>query len=170
MRDTLRGGGHPGPLDRVYDCGMSGTLGSSGGLSVERILIVDDEVQVCRSLGRLFRREGFEVETAEGGPEALVMLDTFRPDVVLTDFRMPRMNGAQLLAEVRRRFPRTLRIILSGYSDLVSVMAPLQDGEISRFICKPWDNDTLAPVIRAMLTPSDARTARKDSTPTGERS
>jgi DNA-binding NtrC family response regulator len=157
-------------MDRVYDSGMSSTLGSSGGLSVEKILIVDDEVQVCRSLGRLFRREGFEVETAEGGPEALLMLDTFRPDVVLTDFRMPRMNGAQLLAEVRRRSPRTLRIILSGYSDLVSVMTPLQEGEISRFICKPWDNDALAPTIRAMLAPRDVRATRPTPTPTGERS
>lgn len=121
---------------------------------MERILIVDDEVQVCRSLLRLFRREGFEVETAEGGPEALLVLDTFRPDIVLTDFRMPRMNGAELLAEVRRRFPRTLRVILSGYSDLASVMASLQDEEPCRFLTKPWDNDTLAPSIRAMLVPT----------------
>ncbi|QSQ25505.1 response regulator [Pyxidicoccus parkwayensis] len=127
---------------------------------MERILIVDDEVQVCRSLLRLFRREGFEVETAEGGPEALLVLDTFRPDVVLSDFRMPRMNGAELLIEVRRRFPRTLRIILSGYADLASVMATVKDGELCRYITKPWDNDTLAPAIRAMLAPA----------PTGERS
>jgi DNA-binding NtrC family response regulator len=118
---------------------------------VERILIVDDEVQVCRSLLRLLRREGFEVEAAEGGPQALLLLDTFRPDVVLSDFRMPRMNGAELLIEVRRRFPRTLRIILSGYSDLASVMASVKDGELCRFITKPWDNDTLAAAIRSML-------------------
>lgn len=123
---------------------------------MERILIVDDEVQVCSSLRRLFRREGFEVETAEGGPEALLKLDAFRPDAVLSDFRMPRMNGAELLAEVRRRLPRALRIILSGYSDLASVMASVEEGEICRFISKPWDNETLVPTIRAMLVPGDA--------------
>lgn len=118
---------------------------------MERILIVDDEVQVCSSLRRLFRRGGFEVETAQGGPDALLKLEAFRPDVVLSDFRMPRMSGAELLAEVRQRLPQALRIILSGYADLTPIMASFREGEVSRFINKPWDNDTLVLSIRAML-------------------
>lgn len=118
---------------------------------MQRILIVDDEAQVCSSLRRLFRREDFEVETATSGPEALLKLEAFRPDVVLSDFRMPQMNGAELLAEVRRRAPLALRIILSGYSDLSSVVASVNEGEICRFISKPWDNETLVPTIRSLL-------------------
>ena len=142
---------------------------SSGGKSVERILIVDDEVQVCSSLRRLFRREGFEVETAEGGPDALLKLDAFRPDVVLSDFRMPRMSGAELLAEVRKRLPQALRIILSGYADLTPIMASVQEGEVSRFINKPWDNDTLVSSIRAMLVPRSSQPREPADLRTGER-
>lgn len=123
---------------------------------MQRILIVDDEVQVCSALRRLFRREDFEVEIAASGPEALLKLEAFRPDVVLSDFRMPQMNGAELLAEVRRRLPLALRIILSGYSDLASVMASVNDGEICRFISKPWDNETLVPTIRTILKQREA--------------
>ncbi len=124
---------------------------------MQRILIVDDEVQVCSSLRRLFRREDFEVEIASSGPEALLKLDAFRPDVVLSDFRMPQMNGVELLAEVRRRLPRALRIILSGYSDLSFVMASVKEGEVSRFISKPWDSETLVPTIRTVLEQREAQ-------------
>ncbi len=120
-----------------------------------RILIVDDEVHVCSSLRRMFQRGGFEVETAASGPEALGKLEAFQPDVVLSDFRMPHMNGAELLAEVRRRIPRTLRIIISGYADLASVAESVKDGEICRFISKPWDYDTLVPTITALLKPRE---------------
>jgi two-component system response regulator VicR len=118
---------------------------------MSRILIVDDEVQVANALRRLFRRTGFEVETASSGREALDKLAAFNPDVVLSDFRMPAMNGAELLAEVKRRMPLTLRLILSGYADLDSVLASVNEGEICRFFSKPWDDATLVPTITELL-------------------
>lgn len=132
-----------------------------------RILIVDDEVHVCSSLRRLFQRGGFQAETAANGPEALGKLEAFQPDVVLSDFRMPQMNGAELMAEVRRRLPRAVRIIISGYADLTSVTQSVKDGEISRFISKPWDYDTLVPTIRALMQPRE-ETANRQPEPSGQ--
>lgn len=122
---------------------------------MERILIVDDEIHVCSSLRRLFQRAGFQVETAVSGAEALDKLAAFQPDAVLSDFRMPHMNGAELLAEVRRRLPQAVRIIISGYADLASVAESVREGEICRFISKPWDYETLVPTIRALLKPRE---------------
>src|ERR1700719_1768734 len=102
-----------------------------------KILVVDDEPAVLNALRRLLRRAGFEVETAGTGAEALARLDGFAPDIVLSDFRMPGMNGAELLAQVKQRQPLALRLIISGYADLDSVMTSVNEGEICRFISKP---------------------------------
>ena len=115
-----------------------------------KILMVDDEVQVLHALRRLFRREGFEVELAGGGAEALAKLQTFAPDVVLSDFRMPGMNGAELLAEVKRREPLAVRMIVSGFADRDTVDTAAH-GEECRFVAKPWDDAALVQTIRALL-------------------
>jgi two-component system response regulator VicR len=117
---------------------------------MHRILVVDDEVQVCKSLKRLLRAE-YEVETATSGEEGLQLLDGYRPDVVISDFRMPGMNGAAFLAEVRRRAPSSLRFILSGYADLDSVLASVNEGEICHFLRKPWDQAELLGLLRRMI-------------------
>lgn len=123
---------------------------------MERVLVVDDEIQVANALRRLLRRAGFEVRTASSGPEALAALEVFAPDLVLSDFRMPGMSGAELLAEVRRRYPLALRVVLSGFADLGSVVASVNDGEICRFIHKPWDDAELVERIRRLLAERQA--------------
>ncbi len=116
-----------------------------------RILVVDDEPQIGSALRRLLRREGYEVETALTGEEALVKLQTFAADVVLSDFRMPGMTGAQLLGVVKRTHPLTLRLIISGYADFKAVLASVNEGEVCRFITKPWDDGELVSYLRTML-------------------
>ncbi|HUB09796.1 MAG TPA: response regulator [Myxococcales bacterium] len=115
------------------------------------ILIVDDEPQVARALGRLLRRSGFEVEMAASGEEALAKIGAFVPDVVISDFRMPGMDGAQLLAEVKKRLPLALRLILSGHADLRSILSSINEGEICRFLSKPWDDREILALLQKLL-------------------
>jgi|GEM_PF-1907227 len=107
------------------------------------LLLVDDEVSVLNALKRLFRRAGYTVYTAEGGVEALMLLADHPVAVVLSDFRMPGMTGDEFLREVKKRYPDTVRMILSGFADMEVVMASLNDGAIFKFMVKPWENDFL---------------------------
>lgn len=116
-----------------------------------KLLVVDDEPQVAHALRRLFRREGFEVQVAFSGNEALERLKEFSPDIVLTDFRMPGMTGSELLQRVKRSHPLALRLIISGYADFKSVVASVNDGEICRFISKPWDDAELVTYLSGLL-------------------
>lgn len=118
----------------------------------DRVLVVDDEVQVAKCLRRLLQREGFEVAIAFGPEEALSLLDEFRPDLVITDFRMPRMNGAELLAEIKRRMPLTLGVIASGCTDVRAVPTGVNVEELCRFLQKPWDDRELIAQIRLLLS------------------
>jgi two-component system, OmpR family, response regulator VicR len=104
-----------------------------------RILIVDDEVQVAHALRRIFSRAGFVVEVAQTCDDALAKLGPFAPNVVLSDFRMPGMDGGELLSEVRARAPHTLRYVISGYADIAPIRRSLNDGVIHAILHKPWD-------------------------------
>jgi DNA-binding NtrC family response regulator len=114
-----------------------------------RILIVDDEVHVVGALRRLLRREGFSIEVALNGEEALQKLATFEADVVISDYRMRGMNGLELLGQVLRMAPRTVRVLISGHADLSSGGGGA--GVISHFISKPWDDERLVADVRALL-------------------
>ena len=116
-----------------------------------KLLVVDDEPQVAHALRRLFRREGFDVQVAFNGAEALEKLKEFSPDIILTDFRMPGMTGSELLQRVKRSHPLALRLIISGYADFKSVVASVKDGEICRFISKPWDDAELVSYLKGLL-------------------
>ncbi len=104
-----------------------------------KVLLVDDEPSLLRSLQRLLRRNGFEVEMASSGQAALEILETKPVDVILTDFKMPGMNGADLLNVVAGRFPDTRRVLMSGCA-IVQVDAA--------FIPKPFDQDQLVLVCK----------------------
>jgi response regulator RpfG family c-di-GMP phosphodiesterase len=119
-----------------------------------RILIVDDEVQVLESLKRLLRREGYDIEVALSGEEALKKLGTFPADIVISDFRMRGMNGAELLDQVMALAPGTVRVLLSGQADLQPGNLPSStSGVISHFLTKPWDNQRLVSEVRTLLGP-----------------
>ena len=120
-----------------------------------RVLVVDDEPQIGSALRRLLRREGFQVEVAQSGEEALRLLEGFPADVVLSDFRMPGMTGAELFRVVKRTHPLTLRLIISGYADFKAVVASVNEGEICRFITKPWDDAELLSYLAGMLQHRD---------------
>ncbi|NVN91022.1 MAG: response regulator [Desulfuromonadales bacterium] len=123
-------------------------------MSVEpvRILLVDDERNVLRSLERLLLEEEYEIITASSGQEALDVLEHTGPfQLVVSDYRMPAMNGVEFLSEVCRRWPDTERMILSGYADTASIVAAISEGQIYKFIAKPWNDNDLLCIIREAL-------------------
>ena len=112
-----------------------------------RVLCVDDEPNTLTALNRALRRE-YTVKTAPGGEEGLAALEQHGPfAVVISDMRMPGMNGAEFLKRARDQDPDSVRMLLTGYADVDSVMAAVNDGYIFRFITKPWEAETLLTAV-----------------------
>lgn len=118
-----------------------------------RILCVDDERNVLRSLERIFLDDDYEVVTAGSGAEGLEIMeqsgDSFQ--VVVSDYRMPVMNGVEFLKAVYERWPDTVRIVLSGYADAGAIVAAINEGHIYKFIPKPWNDEELRVTIQNCL-------------------
>ena len=110
------------------------------------VLFVDDEPRITTALKAIFRRE-YAVYIANSGDDVLAILEHQQIDVVVSDQRMPQMLGNELLAEVSRRFPRTMRVLLTGFTDKQAIIDSINQGEIYRFISKPWNNDELREVV-----------------------
>jgi len=115
------------------------------------VLCVDDEPNILSSLKRSLRGEGHVVLTATGGAQALAMLEQMPVDLVISDMRMPVMDGAQLLEQVRERWPQVVRILLTGHADMTSTVAAINRGRIFRYIHKPWDEHELLLAVRQGL-------------------
>lgn len=113
----------------------------------DTLLIVDDEANILAALGRLFRRDGYHLLRAETGREALALLAEHEVGVIISDQRMPDMNGVRFLSTARERWPDTVRIMLSGYTELSSVTDSVNQGAIYKFLTKPWDDATLRETV-----------------------
>ena len=111
------------------------------------VLLVDDEPSVLSALRRLFRTQGYRIEQATGGADALALMRNTPVDLVVSDMRMPGMDGAAFLAQVRTLYPMAARILLTGYADITSTIAAINDGAIHRYISKPWDDNDLLLVV-----------------------
>jgi HD-like signal output (HDOD) protein len=120
-----------------------------------RVMFVDDEPHLLSGLRRGLRikRKDWELIFAVGGAEALEMMAGDPVDVVISDMRMPEMDGAQLLAEVRRRFPGTARIILSGHADRESIISAV--GPTQQYLTKPCDVDSVIVTVEQVLSTRD---------------
>ncbi|SNB74598.1 Response regulator receiver domain-containing protein [Arboricoccus pini] len=110
------------------------------------LLFVDDEERVVKLLKIMFRAD-YQVFTANSGREALAILEAHHIDVIASDQRMPEMLGIELLAQAAKRWPHSVRILLTGYSDLVAIIGAVNEGEVFRFLNKPWNQDELRAVI-----------------------
>jgi len=107
------------------------------------LLLVDDEPNIVAALRRLFRRDGHVILTASSGPEGLDVLAKNKVDVIISDQRMPGMTGVEFLRAAKAIYPDTIRIVLSGYTELQSVTDAINEGAVYRFITKPWEDDAL---------------------------
>lgn len=112
------------------------------------LLLVDDEQNIVSALKRLVRRDGYEILTANSGFEALEILEKHAVDVIISDQRMPGMTGVEFLSKVKELHPDTIRLMLSGYTELQSVTDAINEGAVFRFLTKPWDDEKLRASIK----------------------
>jgi response regulator RpfG family c-di-GMP phosphodiesterase len=115
------------------------------------VLCVDDEPNILSALRRTLRADGLRVLTAQGGQEALETLERESVDVVISDMRMPGMDGAELLERVHERWPANIRVLLTGHADTSAAVAAINRGRIFRYLTKPWDDAELRSVLRQGL-------------------
>ena len=115
------------------------------------LLLVDDEPSILSALRRLFRPCGYRILTAESGAAGLELLGHEDVDLIISDMRMPEMDGAQFLERVRAEWPRVVRILLTGYADITSTVNAINKGEIYRYISKPWDDNDIVLIVRDAL-------------------
>ncbi|MDY7578230.1 response regulator [Herbaspirillum sp. RTI4] len=118
------------------------------------ILLVDDESSILSSLKRLFRPYGYKILTAEGGAAGLEVLATEPVDLIISDMRMPDMNGAQFLALAKDLYPDTVRILLTGYAEIDATIAAINDGGVYHYANKPWDERNLSMIVKSGLEQS----------------
>ncbi|NOQ41443.1 MAG: response regulator [Desulfuromusa sp.] len=124
-----------------------------------KILCVDDERNVLKSLRRLFMDEdNYEIFVAESGADGLEVLEE-EDDIrmVISDYRMPEMTGVVFLRQVYEKWPETMRIVLSGYADTAAVVEAINEGQIYKFIPKPWNDEELLSTISTSLEHQEMR-------------
>lgn len=115
------------------------------------VLFVDDEEPILKMVSRLFHSENMQILTANSGEEALKLLDAHSVQLVISDQRMPQMSGSELLTQVRIKYPNVIRMIMSGYADISSVVECINDAHIHHFVPKPWDTEQLKQLIAEYL-------------------
>jgi eukaryotic-like serine/threonine-protein kinase len=135
------------PADEYTDSAIS----LDPGLKKANLLIVDDEERILNALKSLFRQR-YHVFTTTDGNKALDFLTRYQMHVIISDQRMPIMTGVEFLRRSRDISPRSVRILLTGYSDLASIVGSINDGEVYRFINKPWDNHALHTLVGEAAT------------------
>jgi diguanylate cyclase (GGDEF)-like protein/PAS domain S-box-containing protein len=112
------------------------------------LLLVDDEPRISAALGRMLRRDGYTILTATSGSEGLELLAINSVQVIISDQRMPGMSGTEFLDTVKQMYPDTIRMILSGFTDLEVVTDSVNRGAVFKFLTKPWDDDSLREHVR----------------------
>lgn len=122
------------------------TMPNSPAAPKGRVLCVDDEPSILRALSWLLKKE-FQVVTAQSARDGLELIRTGDFDVVISDQQMPEMSGVDFLNQVRQMAPRSMRILLTGYSDLQAVLRSVNESEIFRYVTKPWDVSELPQIV-----------------------
>ncbi|HUG11058.1 MAG TPA: EAL domain-containing protein [Opitutaceae bacterium] len=116
---------------------------ASAGDGERTLLLLDDEQPILSSLKRLLRRDDYQILTATSAREAFELLANNKVGVIVSDHRMPEMTGVEFLRRVKELYPRSVRMALSGYTDLDTVTNAVNQGAIYRFLTKPWDDSLL---------------------------
>ena len=111
------------------------------------LLVVDDEPDVCDSVQDLLRRE-FHVLKARSADEGLKQMQEHEVHIIMTDQRMPKITGVELLSDVRQDHPHAVRLLFTGYADLESIIAAINQGHIYQFLKKPWKPEELLAAVR----------------------
>jgi len=115
------------------------------------ILFVDDEPRITNALKNVLRKEKYRILSADSAEKALEILRTEAVDVVVSDEQMPGMSGSALISQIRREYPDTVRIILTGHASLDAALRAINEGEVYRYLTKPCNGLDLAITIRRAL-------------------
>ena len=116
-----------------------------------RVMLVDDEENILNSLRRLLRGQPYDLVMAHSGDEALQLFEAQPIDLVVSDARMPGMDGATLLAEIHKRDPGCMSVLLTVYADINTIITAINEGQIYRYLSKPWNDEELLLTIRQAL-------------------
>ncbi|MBI4998500.1 MAG: EAL domain-containing protein [Rhodocyclales bacterium] len=123
------------------------------------LLLVDDEPHILSALTRLLRRDGYRILTATSAAEGLELLALNEVQVIVSDQRMPEMSGTEFLGRVKEMYPKTIRIVLSGYTELRSITDAINHGAIYKFLTKPWEDALLRENIREAFVHGETKVA-----------
>lgn len=115
--------------------------------SEKNLLVIDDEVEITKALVRQFRKI-YNVYTANNAHEALMLMEKVNIQVILSDQRMPGMTGVDFYSGIRDKYPDALKLILTGYSDIEAVIRAINEGQVFRYVKKPWNPDEMESVIK----------------------
>ncbi|RLB82307.1 MAG: response regulator [Deltaproteobacteria bacterium] len=126
------------------------------------VLCVDDEENILSSLKRLLRKEGYRLLTATSGTAGLKLLEENEVHLVISDQRMPEMSGTEFLSVVKERYPDTIRVVLTGYTDVDAITESINKGHIYKFLLKPWNDQNLKLEIKQALKQYDLIQANEE--------
>jgi response regulator RpfG family c-di-GMP phosphodiesterase len=129
------------------------------------LLVVDDEPDVCDSVHDLLRRE-FNVLKARSAAEGAKLLQENEVHIIMTDQRMPQITGVEFLSKVRQRHPQAIRMLFTGYADLDSVIAAINQGHVYQFLKKPWQPHELETAVRQAAAEYDRLVRQVEETET----
>jgi len=122
---------------------------TGNGITKSKILLVDDESNVLKAIGRLLR--DYDITALTSAEEALLVAKEVKFDLVISDYRMPGMNGVEFLIKLMEIQPQTIRMILTGYADLESAQTAINEAGVYRFINKPWNNVEITNAVKSGL-------------------
>ena len=130
---------------------MTDTTDKADKADKPKILFVDDEANILVSLKRLFRKEGYEIFTAESGLQGIEVLKNEPIDIIVSDMRMPNMDGAEFLGLAKEIHPKTPSILLTGFSDQESTIRAINEGKIGAYVSKPWEDNDIKLKVSSLL-------------------
>lgn len=125
------------------------------------VLFLDDEENILNALRRALRKEGYQLFFCLTPEEALRILDTERVDVIFTDYLMPQMTGLEFVKIVRDLHPHAMRCILTGQADLEIAVAAINEGQVHRFLLKPWNDLELKVTLKQLFLQRELESANK---------
>ncbi|MEK6777259.1 MAG: response regulator [bacterium] len=136
---------------------------------VNTILFVDDEEIILKALTIIFSREGFQALAASNGKEALSILSREDVDIVVSDERMPGLSGTELLTMVKEQYPEKIRVLLTAYAELNTMLSAINKAEAHRMIVKPYNNDDFVQTIKTLMAKKQENQKRENSLKRSER-
>ncbi|MBC7780628.1 MAG: protein kinase [Proteobacteria bacterium] len=144
---------HTVPPNSTFPGGVRSANRSVSSAHKPRLLVIDDEERILSALKSVFRQD-YHVFATSDCEHALTFITKYRMHAIVSDQRMPMMTGVDLLRRAKEIAPGSLRILLTGYADLAAIVGSINDGEIYRFVAKPWDNNELRAIVREAVAVS----------------